>query len=537
MSPKGGIKPHNKFGVASNRAEVLFVDYIVNHLKPKGRAGIVVPEGVIFQSGKAYKELRKNLVENGLFAVVSLPSGVFQPYSGVKTSILFLDNELAKLKSQIAFVKISADGFDLGSSKRAISKNDLPEALEVLQAWASGNTVESQTATLVEKSDLVANGDYNLSGDRYQTNSDVRNSNWPIIPLGDLVDVLNGFAFKSELYTDKGTRIIRITNVQKGFVKDDEPKYYPESLNSEISKYFLKENDLLVSLTGNVGRVALLPSSFLPAALNQRVACLRINSEHQILEKYLYHILNLDKFEDECINASSGVAQKNLSTEWLKTFEIPLPPLEVQEQIVAELDGYTAIISGAKQIIDNWRPRIDVDPTWEVFPLGDLVDVLDSKRKPITKSDRIVGPYPYYGATGILDYVEGFLFDERLVLLGEDGAKWESGQNSAFIAEGKYWVNNHAHVFRPHREKLNDIYVVTLLNQMNLIPFITGVTVPKLNQERMRAIEIPLAPLQVQVELANEIEKERMQVDGAISLIEKYERKIQGVLAKLWLVN
>jgi type I restriction enzyme S subunit len=72
---------------------------------------------------------------------------------------------------------------------------------------------------------------------------------------------------------------------------------------------------------------------------------------------------------------------------------------------------------------------------------------------------------------------------------------------------------------------------------MNLIPFITGVTVPKLNQERMRAIEIPLAPLQVQVELANEIEKERMQVDGAISLIEKYERKIQGVLAKLWLVN
>jgi len=136
-----------------------------------------------------------------------------------------------------------------------------------------------------------------------------------------------------------------------------------------------------------------------------------------------------------------------------------------------------------------------------------------------------------------LDYVEGFLFDERLVLLGEDGAKWESGQNSAFIAEGKYWVNNHAHVFRPHREKLNDIYVVTLLNQMNLIPFITGVTVPKLNQERMRAIEIPLAPLQVQVELANEIEKERMQVDGAISLIEKYERKIQGVLAKLWLVN
>jgi type I restriction enzyme M protein len=105
MSPKGGIKPHNKFGVASNRAEVLFVDYIMSHLRPKGRAGIIIPEGIIFQSGVAYKALRRNLVENGLYAVVSLPGGVFQPYSGVKTSILLLDNELSKQKSENAFVK------------------------------------------------------------------------------------------------------------------------------------------------------------------------------------------------------------------------------------------------------------------------------------------------------------------------------------------------------------------------------------------------------------------------------------------------
>jgi type I restriction enzyme M protein len=91
MTPKGGIRPHNKFGLKSNRAEVLFVDYILTHLKPKGRAGIIVPEGIIFQSGKAYKELRKKLVENGLIGVISLPAGVFNPYSGVKTSILIID--------------------------------------------------------------------------------------------------------------------------------------------------------------------------------------------------------------------------------------------------------------------------------------------------------------------------------------------------------------------------------------------------------------------------------------------------------------
>ena len=139
---------------------------------------------------------------------------------------------------------------------------------------------------------------------------------------------------------------------------------------------------------------------------------------------------------------------------------------------------------------------------WPVKTLGDVCEVLDSLRKPITKRDRTSGDYPYYGATGIVDYVGDYIFDERLVLVGEDGAKWDAGDRTAFIAEGKYWVNNHAHVFRPKKEKLNDVYLVTLLNQMDLMPFITGVTVPKLNQERMRAIEISLPPLEIQQELA-----------------------------------
>ena len=96
MTPKGGIKPHQKFSVSSNRAEVLFVAYMHEHLSKKGRAGIIVPEGIIFQNANAYKDLRKLLVEHSLYAVVSLPSGVFNPYSAVKTSILFLDKQLAK---------------------------------------------------------------------------------------------------------------------------------------------------------------------------------------------------------------------------------------------------------------------------------------------------------------------------------------------------------------------------------------------------------------------------------------------------------
>lgn len=145
--------------------------------------------------------------------------------------------------------------------------------------------------------------------------------------------------------------------------------------------------------------------------------------------------------------------------------------------------------------------NIQLDATgssWKIAPLGELVDILDSKRKPITKRDRVAGPYPYYGATGVLDWVSAFLFDESLVLIGEDGAKWGAGENSAFSVAGKTWVNNHAHVLRPHRDVVLDDWLIYYLNATDLSDFISGMTVPKLNQGRLRDIPIPLPPLDVQ---------------------------------------
>ncbi|OQY68228.1 hypothetical protein B6D29_01205 [Microgenomates bacterium UTCPR1] len=174
MSPRGGIRPHDRFSLKSNRAEVLFVDYIMNHLRPRGRAGIIVPEGIIFQSARAHTELRKNLIEDGLYAVVSLPSGVFNPYAGVKTSILFLDDELAKQRKEIFFVKIENDGFDLGAQRREIDKNDLPQALSIIQKFQKTQSDQDFTdqekamSLLVKRSKITESGDYNLTGERYR---------------------------------------------------------------------------------------------------------------------------------------------------------------------------------------------------------------------------------------------------------------------------------------------------------------------------------------------------------------------------------
>ncbi len=179
MSPKGGIKPHRRFSIQAKRSEVLFVDYMAEHLTPTGRAAIIVPEGIIFQSQTAYKELRKMLVQNSLVAVVSLPAGCFNPYSGVKTSILILDKSLARQSDTIAFFKVENDGYGLGAQRRATEKNDLPQVRVELAAYLlalrSGASTESilavtSTAQIVAKEKIAANGDYNLSGERYREN-------------------------------------------------------------------------------------------------------------------------------------------------------------------------------------------------------------------------------------------------------------------------------------------------------------------------------------------------------------------------------
>lgn len=132
---------------------------------------------------------------------------------------------------------------------------------------------------------------------------------------------------------------------------------------------------------------------------------------------------------------------------------------------------------------------------WPIKKLGEVCDVLDSKRKPITQRDRVAGEYPYYGATGTLDHVKDYIFNEKLILVGEDGAKWGAGESTAFIADGKFWVNNHAHVIRPHRNEILDNWIVYFLNVSDLSKYITGLTVQKLNQGKLREIEIPTPSL------------------------------------------
>lgn len=353
MTPKGGIQPHNKFGIKANRSEVLFVDYIMEHLNSTGRAGVIVPEGIVFQSANAYKELRKKLVdEKYLYAVVSLPSGIFQPYSGVKTSILFMDKQLAKKTDKVLFVEIQNDGFDLGAQRRPIDKNDLPKALAIINQWQKAiNTqtdfsTDSKMATIVEKSRLAENGEYNLTSSRYKVTQDFSNCKWDMVKLGDMCEILSGYAFNSQLFNEEnGFPIIRIRNIK--------PNRTTTFYNGEYSEqYVVKNGDLIIGMDGEFNHTLWSGGD---ALLNQRIC--KLHSFKNTTKEWVNYFIGLKLKEIE--NTTYAVTVKHISNKQIMNIEIPLPPLEVQEEIVSAIGEEEKAIEECKKLIKLHQEKIN----------------------------------------------------------------------------------------------------------------------------------------------------------------------------------
>jgi type I restriction enzyme M protein len=344
MTPKGGIKPHNRFGVTSTRAEVLFVDYILNHLRPNGRAGIIVPEGIIFQRGNAYKDLRKMLVANGLYAVVSLPTGVFQPYSGVKTSILFINPQLAKSQSDILFIKVSNDGFDLGATKRVINNNDLPESFNLLDKWQTGKKVESDLALYVSKSEIAEDGDYKLTAEKYREDTDFLNSPWPISLMSDLEE-------QGIIQLGRG-QVISKTDLLA--TPGENPVYSSSAQGTgEFGRYgkFMFEEELLTWSVDGGGRFFYRPSH--KFSVTNVSGWLRILDKKKLNARYLYFVL-----DNQWRTKEFNYVAKAHPSVIRGMYRIPIPPIEEQNRIVKAIDKLTNEIVAAVARVEELELQV-----------------------------------------------------------------------------------------------------------------------------------------------------------------------------------
>ena len=537
MSPKGGIRPHNRFSVQSKRSEVLFVDYMAEHLTPSGRAGIIVPEGIIFQNQNAYKQLRKMLVEEYLVAVVSLPAGVFNPYSGVKTSILILDKSLAKKTSRIAFFKIENDGFGLGAQRRPINKDDLPQAraeigeyLRRLRAREPLDDFQPMMGLIVEKGKLAANEDYNLSGERYR---DVRR-------------VKSSFAlrlFEDVCTLEYGASLPKAKRVEGPF-----PVVGSNGITGYHSDFLIKGPAIVIGRKGSAGEVTFIQENCFPIDTTYYVKQTNPSESDRI---YLYWVLKSLKLQE--LRGGAGIPGLNRS-EVYQTHKIPLPPLEVQKEIVAEIEGYQKVIDGARAVVDNYRPRIAIDPDWPMVRLGEVCERLQ-----YGLSARLNTKEIGYKTFRMNELIDGKCVDSGNMkccgISAEDFAKYRLvpgdilfnrtnsfehvGRTGVFDLDGDYCFASYLIRLSVSEDAANTFYVNAFMNteafQTGIKQYATrAIGQSNINAKSLGAYRIPVPPLTTQSRIVAEIEAEQALVNANRELIYRFEKKIQDSLARIW---
>jgi type I restriction enzyme M protein len=537
MSPKGGIRPHNRFSIQAKRSEVLFVDYIAEHLTPNGRAGIIVPEGIIFQSQNAYKDLRKMLVENSLVAVISLPAGCFNPYSGVKTSILLLDKSLARQSDTVAFFKVENDGYDLGAQRRPIQKNDLPKVQEELESYLATlrerkdpSELTLTTALIVPKEKIAANGDYNLSGERYREGGS-RSSSFPLRRFEDVCTLEYGSSLPKEKRIDGAYPVVGSNGIT-GYHND----------------FIVEGPAIVIGRKGSAGEVTLINENCFPIDTTYYV---KLTNSKESDIRFLYWLLKTLNLPE--LRGGAGIPGLN-RTDVYEKYQIPLPPLEIQREIVAEIEGYQKVIIGARAVLDNYRPHIPINPDWPMVELGEVCDgiLTGPFGTALHQSDYVSAGIPVINPQNIIEgkitsdgvkmvstetrnRLQEFTIRESDIIIGRRG---EMGRCAVATSDMNGWLcGTGCFVIRLSSKCVPKFYfhqISSSKTKAHLEEQAIGVTMKNLNQGILSGVKVPLPPLPEQQAIVAEIEAEQNLVNANRELITRFEAKIQTTLSRIW---
>ena len=528
MSPKGGIRPHNRFSIQSKRSEVLFVDYMAEHLTAKGRAGIIVPEGIIFQSQRAYTALRKTLVEESLVGVISLPSGVFQPYTGVKTSIVILDKVLAKRNPHVFFSNVKQIGLSLGVRRTPIEENDLPQALTDFRAYTEGRAL-SQQSCLATREDILAN-DCILTASRYRTPSMIGPRR--IVSLGAICRITKGLF--SSTKTEPGPYPLILTAAQQ----------------KSSSKYQFEHPAVCVPLISSTGhgkatlhRIHFGSGRF---ALADLLVALQPTREDELDVRFLYYALDARRAQIAAL--MQGAANVSMKPEDLAQFEVPLPPLPVQKEIVAEIEGYQKVKDGARAVVDNYLPHITVEPDWPMVPVNELAipqygltasaqdrgDTRFIRITDISERGSLSSSEPkFINTTG---ECQDLLLAKGDILVARTGATY--GKTLLFNEDYPAVFASYLIRLRFPPDMVDPYYYWAFAQSDNYWDqarmLVTGGGQPQFNGNVIKRIKLPLPPLPTQQAIVAEIESEQELVNANRELIARFEKKIQGVIDRVW---
>ena len=383
--------------------------------------------------------------------------------------------------------------------------------------------------------------------------------NWCWVKLGKLSTSQYGYTAKA-IKNDTCPKMLRITDIQDNSVDwDNVPNCQIDKENFE--KYALSDGDIVIARTGaTTGKSFLLNNPYNSVFASYLI---RLRISKKISRLYAFEFLQTDCYWKQISELSSGIAQPGVNATKLQSLYFPLAPLAEQQRIVDRIETLFAKLDEAKQkaqdaldsfetrkaailhkaftgeLTAQWRKEHSVGmESWDTKPLSKITNNHDSKRIPLSQVERskLARIYDYYGASGVIDKVDRFLFEGRKLLIGEDGANLVTRSKPiAFIAEGQYWVNNHAHVLSATPAILLD-FLCHYINSIDLTPYVTGSAQPKMTQAKMNRIPIPIPIIDEQVEIVrildNVLAKEQQAKEAAEKVLEQIELTKKAILAR-----
>lgn len=380
--------------------------------------------------------------------------------------------------------------------------------------------------------------------------------NWVWVRLGAIAEIVTGGtpSKKHPEYYGGNFPFYKPSDLDQGRLTYDASEYLSEE-GKNVSR-IIPKNSTAVCCIGSIGKCGYLMCE---GTTNQQInsAIPKINS------LCLYYYLCTENFVQDLLSMASATTIAIVNKSKMESCAFPLPPLSEQQRIVERIEELLAKLDEAKErlqevadsfavrkaaILHNaftgeltkqWRRENGVrDESWEEKKLSEITENQDSKRIPLSKSqrDNMNRIYDYYGASGIIDKVDDYIFEGKKLLIGEDGANLVTrSKDIAFIADGKYWVNNHAHILDV-KDTVLLMYLCNYINNMDLIPYVTGSAQPKLTQAKMNNIKIFLPTLPEQHEIVRLIDdllaRERSAQQAAEQALASIDLMKKSILAR-----
>ena len=438
-----------------------------------------------------------------------------------------------------------------GRLGKPIDKDDLPTALDILNRWQTGEKSDNKLALYVEKAKIVESGDYNLTGEHYRVETGFTNIKWPMIELRALdkqskIKFLRGQGIsKKDIIKDGQNKCIHYGEIYT---------LYQPIIRNVISrtdfegKVFSKKGDVLIPSTTTADAMGIAVARSLnedDVILGGDINIIRTENTY-ILSDYLALLISTPPLKNQLANYAKGTNILHISNSDIKKLKIPLPPIEVQEQIVSEINQHQKVIDGAKQIIQNWKPYFRIDPEWEKMELGVLFENVRDSIDPQTKTGNVI----YVGLKNIESNTGRLIGNMETEIAEIKSAKTKFRAGDILFGKlrpklNKVWYSNldgicstDIFVLRKKDAKIlpelyswifrDEDFVNQVLNGLQ------GAQLPRVGFEHLSKIKIPLPPLKIQKQVVAEIKTEQKAIDESKNLIGAMKKKIELKISEIW---